>query len=166
MSKLFPDLYIKSLEELDIEALKNRGIKAIICDIDNTLETAKTSVPCEKTLQWIKKVTDYGMKFYVLSNNNERRVNLFCRDMDVLYSHHAAKPLKFGFKRALRDMNLAPNDVCMIGDQVFADIWGANRMKIYSVLVEKITENESAFARFKRFFERKVLKRYWNEQKK
>jgi predicted HAD superfamily phosphohydrolase YqeG len=39
-------------------------------------------------------------------------------------------------------------------------MWGGKRAEILTVLVEPIKECESLFFRFKRYFEKKVIKRY------
>ena len=45
----------------------------------------------------------------------------------------------------------------MIGDQLFTDILGANRVGLYSVLVEKIDKKEIIQIKLKRPFEKIVL---------
>ena len=35
--KLYPDIYVRSIEHLPLKELKKRGIKALVFDIDNTL---------------------------------------------------------------------------------------------------------------------------------
>ena len=34
--RLYPDIYIKSIEQLPLKEFKRRGIKAFVFDIDNT----------------------------------------------------------------------------------------------------------------------------------
>ncbi|MBR3942988.1 MAG: YqeG family HAD IIIA-type phosphatase, partial [Clostridia bacterium] len=37
MQKFNPDLFYRTLEDISVDALKDRNIKALILDIDNTL---------------------------------------------------------------------------------------------------------------------------------
>ena len=46
------------------------------------------------------------------------------------------KPNIVFFKSALDDLNLDPNDVLMIGDDLYNDIYGAQRLKIQGILVK------------------------------
>ena len=59
------------------------------------------------------------------------------------------KPLKFGFKKALKTIGLRAEEVCMIGDQVFTDVLGANRLKIASIYVRPINKKEYWYTAWK-----------------
>ena len=42
MNKLFPDLHKKDIYEIDYRGLYNKGFRAVLFDIDNTLTTHGT----------------------------------------------------------------------------------------------------------------------------
>ena len=46
------------------------------------------------------------------------------------------KPNVSFFKSALDDINLNPSDVVMVGDDLYNDIYGAQRLKIPGILVK------------------------------
>ena len=52
------------------------------------------------------------------------------------------------------------DNTVLIGDQIFTDILGGKRAKILTILVDPIKEVDTAFFKFNRYFERKVIKDY------
>ena len=50
-----------------------------------------------------------------------------------------------------------------VGDQLFTDVWGANRAGIVSILTRPIYEDTVPFIKFKRLLEKPFLKRYEKE---
>ena len=47
----------------------------------------------------------------------------------------------------------------MIGDQLITDIWGANRMDYFSILIDPISKKEWPLTKFNRVLEGLVFKR-------
>ena len=41
MNIFYPDIYAKNIFEIDYEKLKNKGIKCLVFDLDNTLVPVK-----------------------------------------------------------------------------------------------------------------------------
>ena len=70
------------------------------------------------------------------------------------------KPFKRGLKKAIRVLKENPENIAAIGDQVFTDVIGANRCKMYSILVKPIDEKDILITIIKRPFEKFILKRY------
>ena len=62
---LQPDIFVKSIYSLDINWLKERGIKGVLLDIDNTLITHKQKIPDDKVIELIKIFSE---KWYSNSN--------------------------------------------------------------------------------------------------
>ena len=48
MNIFYPDIYAKNIFEIDYEKLKDKGIKCLVFDLDNTLVQVKSSVADEK----------------------------------------------------------------------------------------------------------------------
>ena len=72
-----PDLKIKSIYELNPEMLKNRGIKGLLFDIDNTLEEYATKVPGKQLIEFLKMLSDDGFKIGIVSNAKIHRAEDF-----------------------------------------------------------------------------------------
>jgi len=156
---LQPDLFIKSVFILDINWLKKRGIKGILLDIDNTLVTHKQKVPDEKVVELIKSFRENDIKVAIVSNARKKRVDIFNEKLGLYARYRAFKPSKRGFLKAMSDLNLNPEETAVIGDQLFTDIRGGNRIGLTTILVEPLDENEPVTVRVKRIFEKLFVKK-------
>ena len=163
-SLMKPDLKIKSIYDLNPEMLKNKGIKGLLFDIDNTLGEYATKIPGEKLIHFIKMLSDKGLKIGIVSNAKIHRAEAFTSGFpkesypEIFVAGKAGKPLKKGFVEITAKMGIKLNEAAMIGDQLFTDILGANRAGCFSILVDPINPNiEPGFVRFKRFFEKPFM---------
>lgn len=52
--------------------------------------------------------------------------------------------------------------MAVIGDQIFTDIYGGNKVNMLTVLVKPIDKKEILYVRLKRHIEKRVLKRFSN----
>ena len=59
----------------------------------------------------------------------------YLKNIGINYIGLAYKPLKSSFKKALHDLNLGSDEVFMIGDDYFSNIYGGNRNKLRTVLI-------------------------------
>jgi len=75
------------------------------------------------------------------------------------YSKFGMKPLKRGFKKAQRELNLNSYEIAVIGDQIFTDVIGANRMRMHSILVDPIMEKDIFITLLKRPIEIAIKKK-------
>lgn len=151
---------VKTIYELDDQFYSANNIKAVIFDIDNTLVTHDTPTPPAELLEYFDKLEQWGLKYAIASNNKRSRVELFCKDLGVPYIHRAFKPRKAPLKKLVRYFDTDVSNVCLVGDQLFTDVYGANRMGFVSVLVTAVGEDETGFVSFKRIFERMLMKQY------
>ena len=159
MSSVFlPDIFVDTVFDMDLEDLKSKKIKAFIFDIDNTLATYAMPVADEKTASWVKKLKADGFKIFIVSNNDKERVRVFSENIDVPYFGKALKPLGIFLRRACKAMGVTPKETALVGDQLFTDVWGGNLLNMTTVLVKPISEVEDGFVKFKRQFERRILK--------
>lgn len=155
---LHPTIFVDTVFDIDLKDLKMRGIKAFIFDIDNTLARYADPVPDQQTVEWLKTLRDMGFGVFFASNNNTERVKRFAESVDIPYKARAMKPLGIYLKRACRSMGVTPPETALVGDQLFTDVWGGNWLKMYTILVKPISEVEDSFVKFKRRFERRILK--------
>ena len=158
-NKLKPDLYLNTVYELDTRVLKNKGIKAIIVDIDNTLVSWDTKVPDEKVIELVCKLVAEDFKICILSNNSKKRVEEFNKSLNLPAIHKAVKPSKIAFRRAMKLMDSDVETTAVIGDQLFTDVLGGNRLGLFTVLVSPISDKEFIWTRIVRMLEKSVLKR-------
>lgn len=163
IEKLLPDYTVKNVAMLDQKFYTDNGIKAVIFDIDNTLVAHTEPTPPDNVLAYFELLDKWGIKFSIVSNNTIERVTSFCSELGVPYYGKALKPRKKYLKKVLDEMNVLSNETALVGDQLFTDMLGANRMQLLSVLVTAVGEDETSFVSFKRRFEKRILEN--NSQK-
>ncbi len=157
LSNLVPDLYLKSIYDIDLNKLKKRGIKGIVTDLDNTLIEWDRPQATPELMNWIKEIQSQGFSIVIVSNNNRDRVEKVAKPLGVPFVHRAKKPMKNAFKQALNKLNVPVSQSVVIGDQVFTDVFGGNRMGLYTILVVPVAQNDGLATQFNRFMERFVL---------
>ncbi|WP_373681345.1 YqeG family HAD IIIA-type phosphatase [Aneurinibacillus soli] len=156
-SLLIPDLHVDSIYDIDLVQLKQRGVKGIITDLDNTLIEWDRPDATPELITWIKELKEHGFSVVIVSNNNETRVSKVAEPLGVPYIHQAKKPTKNAFHKATRGMGLSVQETVVIGDQLFTDVLGGNRMGLYTILVVPVAQTDSLITRFNRRLERVAL---------
>lgn len=164
--KCLPDMFVRSVFELDEEFYRSRGIKGVIFDIDNTLVRHTEAVPPAEITEYFSRLDKWGVRAAVVSNNKKERVQKFCAPLGVPYAARAYKPRRKPLRTVAAKLGVPPDEICLVGDQLFTDIFGANRMGFFSVAVTALGENETGFVSFKRFFENLLLKSVQKEKRK
>lgn len=163
---LYPKKYIKSVKEITLELLKQNNIKGIILDVDNTLIDYYKNMP-EGVLEWCKDMQSKGIKFCIASNSNKKeKVKNVAEKLDIPFIFFAKKPLKMGLNRARNIMGLKSNEVAVVGDQIFTDVLGANRCKMFSILVDPIQEKDIFITIIKRPIENLIKSKYQKNNRK
>lgn len=154
MKILTPTYYEDNIYNINLESFKNKGIKLIITDIDNTIVPYGTPEPTDNINKWFKKAKDLGFDICFLSNNDEERISTFNKKLGYFAIYKANKPLPFSYLKCLKEHNVKKEEAIFFGDQLFTDILGANVAGIKSVLVKPIRyDNEGWFICFKRKME-------------
>ncbi len=153
-----PDEYYNSILDIDLQKLKEEGIRGLLIDLDNTLLPWYSYTFDEKVKNWIKRAKEMGFKICVVSNGLAFRVKKLCEELDVPYIPRAVKPRLKGIKKALKILGLPQDQVVIIGDQIFTDIWAANKMGIRSILVKPVSKWEFVTTYLIRFLERGLIK--------
>lgn len=160
IKKLFPDMYVDAIYDIDLIALQQKGIKGLIFDIDNTLVPYDVATAHSDLVQWFQKVQSMGFKICLVSNNSKGRVVKFSESLHLPAIHNALKPMRRNFKRAMVIMGTEKTETAIIGDQIFTDVLGGNLINITTILVLPIQEKEAFVTKIKRGLEKKVLEFY------
>ena len=162
---IYPDAYFNKVEEITIEFLNKNKIKALILDIDNTL-IDYSKIMTSSVENWAKNLKGQGVKIYILSNSNKKKkVENIAKILDVPYIYFGKKPLKMGFKKAKKELKEDFQNIAVVGDQIFTDIIGGNRCKMFTILVEPINEKDFWYTRWKRPIENKIKEKIRKMQK-
>ena len=163
--KFYPSEYVNSSFEINYKNLYKEGYRGLIFDVDNTLVEHGADASKE-ALALMKELKEIGFKVCFLSNNNEERVKRFNKDINGLYIFKANKPSKKGYQQAMKLMGTTIKNTVFIGDQLFTDVYGANRIGMKTFLVKPIGKKEEIQIVIKRYFERIVLFFYKRSLKK
>ena len=160
MAKIFTPTYIyASIDKIPFEILEKNNIKGIMFDLDNTLTDYKGIMNNEK-IEWIKEAKKRGIKICILSNSHrQKKIRGLMREPDINGLNFAMKPMLKGYRYALDLLDVNKENACMIGDQIFTDIWGANRFGIMSILVRPFDNNEEFWVKLKRPIENLLIDR-------
>ena len=157
----YPKGYFNKVSEISLEYLKQNNINGLILDVDNTLIDYYKNIS-EETIKWVNNLKDKGIKMYILSNSNKKeKVKEVASKLGLEYTYFGMKPLKRGFKKAKKMLNLENNAIAAIGDQIFTDVIGSNRMKMFSILVEPIKEKDIFITVLKRPIENYIKRQYF-----
>ncbi|MCF0129398.1 MAG: YqeG family HAD IIIA-type phosphatase [Pseudobutyrivibrio sp.] len=161
ISNLYPKEYVKSTYGIDFEGLFEKGFRGVIFDVDNTLVPHGAPAD-ERAVEFFERLNAIGFKAVLLSNNKEPRVKSFCEDVKFAsYIYRAGKPNPKGYLKACENMGIKPEEAIFVGDQIFTDVWGANRAGIFSFMVEPVLKwKEEPQIVLKRFAEAVVLGLY------
>ena len=157
--RLYPYEYIDSVFSIDYNKLYNKGYRGIIFDIDNTLvhHGEDSTKEIDELFQIIHRI---GLKTLLLSDNSEERVKRFRKNIDSLYIYDAKKPNVTSYLKAIEMMNIKKEKAVFIGDQIFRDIYGANRSGIDSILVQYMRYKDETRIGIRRNIEKIILKFY------
>lgn len=157
---LYPKIYLNKVQEITYEMLSKNNISGLILDVDNTLIDYYKNMP-DGVEEWCNNLKQKGIKFCIASNSNKKeKVQMVAKKLGIPYIYFAKKPLKMGLKKAANIMEIEPSKVAVVGDQIFTDVLGANRSKMFSILVEPIEEKDIFITVIKRPIENYIKKKY------
>ena len=157
--RFYPNLYTKTTYNIDFVKLFDHGYRGIIFDIDNTLVPHDAPADIRATMLF-RKLHAMGFQTMIVSNNKEPRVKSFADVVGSAYVFLADKPGTKGYLEAVAKMELPKDQVIVIGDQFFTDIWGANRSGLRSVMVGRISPKEPPHIHLKRVLEQPIKLAY------
>lgn len=159
LRRFCPDYRAVRISDVDPKTLLDAGVKAVLLDLDNTLLPWKGHELPQESIDWVKKCLAAGLQLCLVSNTRNRpRLLKLSELLGVPFVVGKMKPSKEMFKHALKMLDAKPAETVMVGDQMFTDIWGGNRMGIRTIWVEPIAKREFFGTKISRVAER-IVKR-------
>ena len=140
MKKFIPKMYQKNIYTINYPKLKEKGIKLLIFDLDNTIGSVQEEIMNKRTADFLNKLAK-DFIIVIASNSKEERVKKFCSPVNFYYVSFALKPTSKSFMKIKKKYNIAYQEMAMIGDQIITDILGANCLNIYTILVDPINND-------------------------
>ena len=129
LRNFYPSCRVKNVFQIDYEELYENGYRGILFDIDNTL-VHHGDDSTEVIDNLFQRIHQTGLKTVMLSNNSEDRIKRFIRNIDTLYVADAGKPNISGYLKAVELLHLQKSECICVGDQIFTDIYVANKCGI------------------------------------
>lgn len=160
-----PNLYYSSYLDIELSLLKKKGFTNLFFDIDNTLVAHDQELPDATVVHYLEQLQLDGFKVYLISNNNESRVKRFAKILNVPHFWFSMKPLKRTYRKIIKEYNLNPKTIAVIGDQLLTDVLGANRMGLFVIYTQPLVKNDISFTKINRLFEKVIIKRLNNKGK-
>ena len=153
---IYPKAYLKNVQEITIQFLMKNKIKALILDVDNTLIDYYKNLS-DEVVEWAHTLQGQGIKMYILSNTNkkEKVVNV-AKKLEIPYKMFARKPSRRGFRKIQEELKINPENIGVVGDQIFSDVIGGNRSKMFTILVDPVTPKDYWYTAWKRPIENKI----------
>ncbi len=159
MEYYIPDLYVKSIYYVDYEKLKQRGIKCILFDLDNTLAPLSLKKPNKKIKDHFSKLKNMGFKVIIFSNSNKKRIKPFKDELEVDCAFNCKKPMKKKFNLILKEFKYKESEVVIIGDNIITDVLGGNKVGITTILINPISTKERKITKVLRIYEKYIIRK-------
>ena len=139
-----PDVYEKSIFNIDYKQLQNAGIKLISFDIDDTIVPIEKPKPTKAAITLIEQLKLMGFEIYLVSNANDDRVDLFGDVLNVRCVSRASKPHIDAFEQ-IRQMyieanntDISPAEMAHVGNSMIKDVVTGNTYGVTTCLVRDV----------------------------
>ena len=153
-----PTYYYKDIFSINYDLLKKNNIKYLLFDIDNTIGDNFKKNPSKEDIALFEKL---HKSFYIIliSNALPFRVKRYAKLLNIKeYYYLATKPISIVYNKILKKYD--KNMIAAIGDQLYTDIKGANKVDITSILVDKISNKEAIITKINRIKENRLIEKY------
>jgi HAD superfamily phosphatase (TIGR01668 family) len=138
MRLLRPDETAASIFAVDYQRLYATGKRAILFDLDNTLGGRRPAKLAPEVTTLLNKLTKMGFRVGILTNRRIGTKDAVIVELAKSYPLRcrAGKPRKKGFLALLAELDVPKERAVMIGDRILTDVFGANRLGIYSIRIK------------------------------
>ncbi|MBQ4634586.1 MAG: YqeG family HAD IIIA-type phosphatase [Bacilli bacterium] len=161
MEKYIPDIYAKSIYDVNYDNLVERGIKCVLFDLDNTLIPPSMKKPSPKLVNFLNELKKTQLHFIIYSNGRSKRVKHFEQLLNLECISPAGKPFRGKFDTIIKKYHYNQSEIAIIGDQLLTDVAFGNNVGITTILVNPLSLKDSFFTRFNRMREKNILKKLY-----
>lgn len=153
------DFVLENVLQIDLDEMRNKGVKGFIFDLDNTLMAPNTGIFTEEIKAWLDELMK-EFKVAIVSNNPIPSYEKKVREVvDLPIYFKAGKPRRKFVREALKELGIDPKEAAMVGDRPLTDIWVGQRLKMVTVLVDPLRKKfEPQFIKFLRSLERSFVR--------
>lgn len=155
---LRPDFNLKNIYEINLQELKNQGIKAIFFDLDSTIMVSKSGEYLERTKKWLEEVKNDFIIAVISNNKNIKYLEKVRSVSNFQIIGSANKPSPKAMRKLLKEINIQPSETVIVGDRPLTDILAGKLLGAKTILVGSINaENEGNATRLVRWLERRFI---------
>jgi HAD superfamily phosphatase (TIGR01668 family) len=157
LRRFYPKRLAPSSYDIDYEKLYREGYRGILFDIDNTLvEHGADATP--RAIELFKRLKKIGFQTCLISNNSDERVRRFNKNIGANYIFKANKPFTKNYIKAIKIMGTRIDNTVFVGDQLFTDILGGNRLGCRTIWVKPLAAKEFIGTKITRQFEKLAVR--------
>jgi uncharacterized protein len=145
MKILQPDLVLAgNVLTLTLDRLQSHGIQGLVLDIDDTIVPIRTTEVSPELVAWLTEIRQ-SCKLWLVTNNPQRqRIEAIANSLELPFILSAAKPSRKKLRQAVDEMDLPYQQIAMVGDRIFTDVWGGNRLGLFTILTQPIESSSSS----------------------
>lgn len=146
-----PNAVVHSFTNLNTKFLEDNGIRHLIIDLDQTMVVQGGSTIPRDLLATLEELSDFlgeGTICFLTNEPNKEREILITEETGIkVVSGEFRKPDRQAYEEALKCLEVKPaKSVAMIGDRVWTDIIGANRLGLYTIQVKPLSPQKDSLA--------------------
>ena len=156
--KFIPFAHAQSIYEVPSDFYLNNGVKLLLIDLDNTLDSYRCHEPTERAVEKIQSIKETGVQPFIVSNNRERRVKGYADKAGVGCIYSAHKPFSKRIRKFLEEKGVKPKEVMLVGDQLMTDVLAARGAQIRVLLTEKVVKEDQWTTHINRLLDRPIRK--------
>ena len=154
--RFIPYAHAQSIYEISTDFFLRNNVHLLIIDLDNTLDSYRLYEPTPRAIDLIADIKAAGITPVVVSNNTAKRVGQYAEKLGIDYLSSARKPFSRKLKNFLKERNVSPEEVMLVGDQLMTDVLAAKGAHIRVVLTEKIVKEDQFTTHFNRLLDRPI----------
>ena len=157
LKNFLPDEHVKSILDINPEELKERGIKGIITDLDNTLVEWDRPNATPELIKWFEQIKNiiYSLPLFLIIMKCVLRNSLILYKFRLFFER--GNRWCVHLIRLFLKWELKKEEAVVIGDQLLTDVFGGNRSGFHTILVVPVAQTDGFFTKFNRFTERRIL---------
>lgn len=147
-----PNQAAQKFEDIDFDTALSDGRRYLCLDLDNTLlpqtglKIEDSVKECLSDLRTSGKAQDVCLiSNVIVPGPRVSRLRKLALELDIPHVvpgyFFTRKPKPTPFRKALELLKARPEECVMVGDQIFSDVLGGNRMGFYTVWLEPISSD-------------------------
>ena len=154
-----PNIYQKTIFDVNYKKLKEQGVKCLVYDLDNTLGLISHKNCPDEAKELINRLKK-DFIVVISSNNTKKRLKPYLDELGIDGVSWSMKPSIRGLINIKAKYKLKKKEMCIIGDQIVTDILAGNRYHIKTILVDPLGEKDLKITELNRKIEAIIVKRY------